>query len=379
MKIKYLEYKNNAFEWEIKPIHFDNLTLLVGASGVGKTQILNAIYSLKQVTKGVSLNGVSWCVQFDSFERKYKWLGEFEKKSIIEEYVDEDTEEDIKNRPKIKYEMLYMNDELILDRNNERIKFHGQETLKLSPFESIIKILYQEDDIKPVFSGFEKVIFDDQSESRYISTRFSFIQPNKVLEKYNDIDSLINSDENITRKLFWVYKKNSESFNKIKERFIEVFPQVEDIKIEQVQREDLFMFSDANIINIKEKGVNSWIEQFKISSGMYRTLMHLSELTLCANETVILIDEFENSLGINCLNVLTEDLISEREDLQFIITSHHPYIINNIGMEHWKIVTRLGGVIETHNTDEFDIGKSMHDAFIQLINLPSYKSGSLKQ
>lgn len=38
--------------------------------------------------------------------------------------------------------------------------------------------------------------------------------------------------------------------------------------------------------------------------------------------------EFENGLGVNCIDVLAEILLSERKDLQFIITSHHPKIIN---------------------------------------------------
>ena len=42
--------------------------------------------------------------------------------------------------------------------------------------------------------------------------------------------------------------------------------------------------------------------------------------------------------------------------LQFILPSHHPYIINGIGMEYWKVVSRTGGVISTKNADEFKLG-----------------------
>jgi len=60
--------------------------------------------------------------------------------------------------------------------------------------------------------------------------------------------------------------------------------------------------------------------------------------------------------------------------IQFIITSHHPYIINNIHYKNWKIVTRNGGKVSTQDADDF-MGKSKHEAFIQLINHPSYKTG----
>ena len=47
--------------------------------------------------------------------------------------------------------------------------------------------------------------------------------------------------------------------------------------------------------------------------------------------SVILIDEFENSLGVNCLDEITEDVVKESRRLQFILTSHHPYIILDSG------------------------------------------------
>ena len=102
--------------------------------------------------------------------------------------------------------------------------------------------------------------------------------------------------------------------------------------------------------------------------------MHISELYLSTEGTVILIDEFENSLGVNCIDVVT-DLLIENRELQFIITSHHPYIINKIGMEHWKIVTRKGGIVTAKDVKEFNLPKSRHQAFMQLMNLDAYREG----
>jgi Fe-S cluster assembly ATPase SufC len=102
--------------------------------------------------------------------------------------------------------------------------------------------------------------------------------------------------------------------------------------------------------------------------------MHISQLYLSAEGTIILIDEFENSLGVNCIDTVS-NLLLENRDLQFIITSHHPYIINKIGMEHWKIVTRRGGVVTVKDASHFNLGKSSHQAFMQLINLDAYSEG----
>lgn len=82
MKIKKLEYYDDEYQWQLEPVDFlQNLNLLVGVSGVGKTRILGAINSLKKIANGASLNGVRWNVCFlTSDDCEYHWSGEFETK-----------------------------------------------------------------------------------------------------------------------------------------------------------------------------------------------------------------------------------------------------------------------------------------------------------
>lgn len=84
--------------------------------------------------------------------------------------------------------------------------------------------------------------------------------------------------------------------------------------------------------------------------------------------SLVLIDEFENGLGVNCIDTLCELMLSERNDLQLIITSHHPKIINAIDKEKWKIIERDGSVIRNRISQELGIGNSQHDAYFNLIN-----------
>jgi AAA15 family ATPase/GTPase len=99
--------------------------------------------------------------------------------------------------------------------------------------------------------------------------------------------------------------------------------------------------------------------------------MYIATIELSPDGSVILIDEFENSLGVNCLDSITENLSdsSKNRDLQFIITSHHPYIVNNISSAYWKIITRKDGVITARNAEDYHISRSRHKAFIELINV----------
>ncbi|MFN4955795.1 MAG: AAA family ATPase, partial [Aphanizomenon sp.] len=122
---------------------------------------------------------------------------------------------------------------------------------------------------------------------------------------------------------------------------------------------------------IQENGLEDWIPQQRISSGMFRTLIFLIEVISAPKESVILIDEFENSLGINCMAELTDFLLDKSPDVQFILTSHHPYIINNIPWKTWQIVSKSGNKVRVKKASDIpalDTASSL-DKFTQLINL----------
>ncbi len=373
MRIQKITYHDHELEWRFEPIHFPhNLALLVGVSGVGKTQILKAIRRLKKIANGASLNGIEWKVTFltrDNLE--YCWQGQFE---TVESLIDDEADEGYR----VINEFIYKNKKIIVQRENDEIIFNGNKTPKLSPFKSIVEILSEEEDIAPIQKAFDRVVYSDYLDSDSIN--LSYIQTLSK-PKFTFLETLQESDLPLQYKLAVTYENFPEVFTHIKDQFIDIFNQVEDIKIEPLQEKKVptlireFFKSLTPIVYIKEKSVDNWIDQPSISSGMLKTLMHIAELYLLPKNTVVLIDEFENSLGINCLDILTEDLLINNQNLQFIITSHHPYIINNIGMEYWKIVTRRGGVVRVRDADEFNLGKSKHQAFIQLMNLEEFTEG----
>ena len=92
MKILNLTYEDKALKWSLEKANFEKLTLLVGASGVGKTQILNSIMKLKAIADGKSISGIKWNIEFVTLENElYNWSGEFENKGD-EDFSDDDDE-----------------------------------------------------------------------------------------------------------------------------------------------------------------------------------------------------------------------------------------------------------------------------------------------
>lgn len=381
MQILKLTFKDKLRKISINSIEFLDTTLLVGVSGVGKTQIIRAILALKNIAAGDSVNAVSWNIEFKSSNgNNYIWTGEFETlKGLYEKLSKNEQEEPVKKKPVILNEKIFLNGNEIIGRDGANILFFGNLTIKLSRYESVISLLREEESIVPAYAGFRKIVLSSNSGNIEDSMYMPGVQYIKELENhYNEIESIKELDEHFKIKLYLVSVYYPDIFDYIKDRFTEIFPQVIDLKVSvfESDKEYYNIYENDLMIQLKEKNVEDWIIEKNISSGMYRTLKHLSEIFLSAKGTVILIDEFENSLGVNCIDELTDDLFSNMEsNIQFIITSHHPYIINNINLDYWKIVTRQAGEISTYSAKDLNLGKSKHEAFLQLINNKEFYKG----
>jgi predicted ATPase len=386
MIVQELVFEDKINKWSIGPITFGRLTLLVGASGVGKTRILKALRLLKSISNGKSLNGVSWSVKFQIGNANYTWAGEFETDenrlvTIVEKTSSDDNERD-KNekKPALLSEKLIVNNKEIAFRDTKNFVFRGDKLPITLKSEQSFTSLLEDDDVKTVVEEFNKLIYSDYSDAAKGYKAGIDVIDDSFLSKYKDIEQIRQSDENLTSKFYWVSKKDDTVFSRIEETYKAVFPQVEQLRIAPLPD-----FQKASglpsiikalpFIQLRESGVDRWIPVMEMSAGMYRTLKHIMEIYLSAEGTVILIDEFENSLGVNCIDEITDEIKEASDRIQFIITSHHPYIINNIKPTNWKLVTREGSKVYAEDVSKFGFNKSKHQAFMQLINLPEYKTG----
>jgi AAA15 family ATPase/GTPase len=367
MFIESLSVSSHESEWQIEEIQFQPFTLLVGASGVGKSQILNAIFQLSRMSNGSIVNHWDWNIVFCEKANKYQWKGSASNNKT------DDLDFQNFDYSMINYESLLFNDQIVLKRDIDTLYYKDQKIPMLSASLSALSMI-SELEFKGASSGLAKIqwgSFEDYSP--YGSPSFN---PENV-SRYTNIETIRVSKHSLLEKLYYAYSNCKEIFNAIKERYLEIFPEIEDLRI------DMNQFQNNNNpiytlqIEIKPVGVSRWINQREISSGMLRSLYLLADIHLCQDGSVILIDEFENGLGVNCMDAIIAEMQNAQRGLQFIITSHHPYIINSVDFQHWKLVTRNGGVISTHAASEFNLGKSRHKAFTQLINLEAYQTGRM--
>lgn len=379
MKILELEYSDKQIDWNLNKTNFDGLNLLVGISGVGKTKILRAILDMKAIALGQTIPSLKWKMKFQAHsDSVYEWTGETE--SIQPRLTTNQGLNKINSifdfglgaNTKIQNEKILENGKVVAERDASTIKFQGSITLKLSPFESLIKLLSLEEKIQPIFNGFSRIIFRDVSRN-LVEVRFQETSAiNSSDSQYNNLDTIKNSNLGFLLKLLLVSIKHKNEYYKIKGYFSDIFPQVEDIVIRE---EPNLLNSNIVVMYIKEKGIKNLIHYNDVSSGMMRTIEHLCDIFLSPDNAVVLIDEFENSLGVNCIDTITETILQRREKIQYIITSHHPYIINKVSKDFWKLVTRKGNTVSTHNAKDLNLSESNHEAFLQLLNSEEYLDG----
>lgn len=380
MKLLSLTARNTLSNLVINQIDFEDFSLLVGASGVGKTQILNAIFNLVKIAQGIPVGSFEWNLNFIIEDKQYNWSGQTSKvkdtstqSRIFKGFVIGTSED---NKPSFIKESLLENGQEIIRREDEAFYFLGEKIVKLSTTESVVSTLKEEPLISKVASAFSNKIFGGNANASYYP---QFVNIKKgALNSFSDFTSLRNSPLHPAAKLFVCQESFPEQFSEIINTYQDVFPFVDDVQVEKISAQ----WGDDNeetihfAVKIKERGIDDWILQNDMSSGMAKSWNQLAQLYLASDGSVFLVDEFENGFGVNCIDEVTRALMTCGRQMQFIVTSHHPYIINSIPVSNWKIISRRSAIISNHNPEEFSLMTSNHEAFTKLINLDVYRDGA---
>jgi hypothetical protein len=380
VRIDKFAYEDLETGWKLEETGFDGLNLLVGVSGVGKTRIIEALRTVVLVAGGFDdVPRARWMIDFDSDGTGYRWTAETA-----------DGANGHRGQRVFVRERVTRSGNALVERSEGGFTFNDRPLPKLNPTESAIVLLGGEDAFEPIEHALDHVIFSLFSGAHHDPARhFEFTgEGDELLDEMlrwsqegaalgGRFESDAGSDphreaaqQNVfVLHLFLMQEAYSEQFASIRERFCDVFPSVDDVRVVREATRDRLT------VEIHETS-GPWVPQSRISSGMLKTLVYLCELDTAPSGSVIVIDEFEASLGLNCLPAMTDALL-DRSDCQFIVTSHHPYVINNIPIEHWKLVERKGSAVRLVSAREIPAlaSASHHEAFLRLINLDRYAHG----
>jgi len=178
--------------------------------------------------------------------------------------------------------------------------------------------------------------------------------------------------------MYFFEKYHKDIYETICHEFISLFPFVREVKVLDAEHYGISLPGLVPVFSLREKETNQWVRLDTFSSGMKKVLLILTDIfVLPVSGAVYLIDEYENSLGTNAINFFPNVLFETEKPSQFIITSHHPYIIGNVQVRDWIVLHRKGTEVFAKQGKELEekFGKSKQKSYIKLINDPFYTGG----
>jgi len=354
--------------WKYESVSLEKVNLLVGDTASGKSKFLNTIFNLARLVARGEFYAGKWKLSFNHAGSNYTYALTSRTESgiarIISEKLTLHGEE---------------NDTVIIARMNDECEYNGAPMPKLEKDKSLITILKENDDVAQIYSAFTLVMkrnFD--GDILHISRQHHAID--------GDIDQTFKGDDGLEQlflmsppinvKMFLLDKYFPDIFTEVKELFKECFSFVQDIQITDLRDTGRLVTTSANVpvFLIKEKGLPNGILYSNISSGMLKVLILITDMLTLPEGASYLIDEYENSLGMSAINFFPTLLEEASDDQQFIITSHHPYIINRMPVSNWIVFKRSGSDVQSmcgNHLVEY-LGKSKQQAFVKLVNSPFY-------
>ena len=370
--MKIIEYHCGNIDeigWDYSKVKFDKINLLVGDTATGKSRFLNTIFNICRFVVSKEFRRGQWDITFEQSRVIYTWNLQ--------------TGKDDSGNNIIKQELLYKHDGdrliPIINRNDKEFIFNDKQIPKLSLEETSISLLKEEELIKPLYEGFSLIkrrLFHTDALSK--ASEFQSIPTALItdMEKKRNLEKIFLTELPLSPTLYILQKFFNDIYELIIEQYKQFFPFIRETRITDLSKinPNISLPGLFPVFSIKEAGLNKWINIDQMSSGMLKILLILTDIFIIPEGGVYLIDEYENSLGISAIDFFPKFILNLEKEVQFFITSHHPYIINEIPPKNWYIFHREGMRVSIMYGEEVSerFGKSKQKAFIQLINDPFF-------
>lgn len=347
-KLKELEILNLWDNEQVVLEFFDDVTLLTGINGSGKSTILNIIFdsltSFKEKSRNTSKNRF-WSTKSTFTNELVYYSAIFpnvSNNSDVEKHLIELLPEAAyHNLDKIKaFESLCFKDNDLASRKN----ITYSDDLEKCRVASVHSVFNSDVEISGDFDTIKKIMpncflyQEDRSSLHKRTDKFEPFSKSFNFHNYkNSIDdrliyirnALQNYESQLAENLSMFVKNNLDATSVVDylknhtKKKDEVF-EILNRYFKQTNKE--ITKDEENMITAKKIGSEKPIPWYLLSRGE-KTLIYIFLVVLIYRDSIYLFDEPEISLHVNWQNDLIKDLLSIAPDSQFIIATHSPDLI----------------------------------------------------
>lgn len=342
-KIEYSEFPNNPNAWHLSATALGQVSLIVGKNAAGKTRLLNVVGVLAKLVTGAVPQ---------PFQSAY-YKAEFQDEGDIFSY-----EIDMTNFQVTK-ESFSRNGISLMQRGQNGVGTiyaeKRNENLEFQAPTSVVAAYVKRDDIQHPFL---EVLYNWGNDLRHYTFGTSFGRENlfQVTDLLSETKWLPNDPR--AKMVGMVYKK---AYDEFKHEFDLAL--IADMKLLGYNLQDVGL--DTLPIPVpglpplmglccKEEDLGAKTTQLTMSAGMFRALALVIFINDCVFRKLnctILIDDIGEGLDYSRSQAFVNLLIARATEnsFQLIMTTNDRFVMNEIPLEYWGVLTRVGSEVKIVN------------------------------
>jgi energy-coupling factor transporter ATP-binding protein EcfA2 len=340
-KFEYSEFTGEPNAWSLNGLVLENINLLVGKNATGKTNALRRIFALSSMLSGSQPQLFAFGNYDVEFNDNYKYKLNLSQHRVESEELIINSEEKFKRDSDGKGQIW-------AEKLSRKIDFQvAPNKLVVTSKNDAIQHPFLEELIK-------------WAESLKALT-FSSKMGQESLFYSNTLN--INTVEPDNMNSVGLYKIGEQEFpDMFKKRIIDSMKEI-GYELEQIELDSVLLHNNTYgwSLYIVEKNSENKIYQPFMSQGMFRALSIIIQLTYHTMKKLsgtILIDDIGEGLDFERSSKLIKLLIKlaeENDTIQLIMSTNDRYVMNNVPLEYWQVIQRIGGecrVFNYHNSKE---------------------------
>ncbi|MCW1148047.1 AAA family ATPase [Flavobacterium lacisediminis] len=343
--VTYSQFKHTENFWNLNPISFEGINLLVGKNASGKSKTLSLINGLANnlaENKPLNFTEGDFDFTFQKDDITYQFLLTVHEGNITSEILKSGSKTLIERDQNGKGKILsYKGDYHEFEIPTNELKINRRDKINYPYLEDIN------------FWAIHTRIFQFSDSST--KTVLGLKDPNLKESEFNIKD---------TRGTIPTFNKGLKTYgkeflDKIITDFTSIGFPITDIDLGPLSGFTISIAENPNAIitgvRVKEKDLPCWTDQLGMSNGMFRALsiiIHFNYYELEKIPGLILIDDVGEGLDFERSTNLIDLLISKAEknpNMQLIMSTNDSFVMNSVDLKYWQIIDREGNQVKYYN------------------------------